>query len=68
MIFIELYQIIIMNDAKENLEEIQYYISYILREPNISRRLIRKIQREISDLNYMPKRYKVIIKSRDRRK
>lgn len=54
-----------MNEAREDIEGIQYYISYVLHEPNVSRRLIRKIQEEISDLDYMPRKYKRLKKSRD---
>ena len=47
-----------MDDAIEDIEGIQYYISYVLHEPNVSRRLICKIQDEISDLDYMPRKYR----------
>ena len=65
MIFIDnLYHINVTEDARRELEEIQYYISHILREPNIARKLIGKIQREIEDLEYMPKKYKIIFKTK----
>lgn len=55
-----------MDEAREDIEGIQYYISYVLHEPNVSRRLIRKIQEEISDLDYMPRKYKILKKTKHR--
>lgn len=55
-----------MDDAIEDIEGIQYYISYVLHEPNVSRRLICKIQDEIFDLDYMPRKYKILKKTKNK--
>lgn len=41
-----------MDEAREDIEGIQYYISDVLHEPNVSKRLIQKIKKGISDLDY----------------
>ena len=60
-----LYEVIAMNDAKKELKDIDNYISYILYEPIIAKKLIRKIQDGFLDLSYMPMKYKLLIKKRN---
>ncbi|MCI8412140.1 MAG: type II toxin-antitoxin system RelE/ParE family toxin [Clostridia bacterium] len=66
MIFIgRLYKITIMKSAKEEIEEIKKYISDRLQEPAIARKTIQKITKEISDLRYMPRKYKLLKKNKN---
>lgn len=64
MVNIELYKTIITVDAEEELKEIYYYIKVHLKEEVIARKLIYRIQKEIFDLEYMPKKYKVLKKNK----
>lgn len=61
----KLYKIIIMKTAKEEMEEIKIYISDRLQEPAIARKTIQRITKEISDLRYMPRKYKLLRKNKN---
>ena len=54
------YQILLTTTFKEELEEIIYYIKYNLKEPLIAKNLYKKIINEISSLQFMPERHKLI--------
>ena len=54
------YKILPTTTFKEELEEIIYYIKYNLKEPLIAKNLYKKIINEISSLQFMPERHKLI--------
>lgn len=64
MVDIELYKTVITDDANKELKEIYYYIKVHLQEEVIARKLVNKIQKEIFDLEYMPRKYKILINSK----
>ena len=55
-----LYKVIATNDAKKEMKDIGNYISYILYEPIIAKKLIKKIQDGFLDLTYMPRKYRLL--------
>ncbi len=42
---------------EEELENIFYYIAFVLNEPNIAKKLYKKIKMKILSLEYLPQRY-----------
>ena len=54
------YTIFLTTTFKEELNEIIYYIKYNLKEPSIAKNLYKKIINEISSLQFMPFRHKLI--------
>lgn len=51
---IKKYNIIFTDIAKENLDEIYYYINENLKEPSTAEKLITLIENEINRLSYYP--------------
>ena len=54
------YQIQITQKAKEDLMDIGDYISFILLEPETSKKLIRGLRRSISQLHYFPRKFPIV--------
>lgn len=55
-----IYEIIYSTEYRQELKEIYYYIAIHLQEGMIAKKLVNKIQKEILDLEYMPRKYKIL--------
>lgn len=51
------YKIVMSENFDKELENIYYYIKYILLEPNIAKKLYNKILNKIFSLEYFPEGY-----------
>ncbi len=60
-----IYEIIYSTEYRQELKEIYYYIAIHLQEEVIAKKLVHKIQEEILDLSYMPRKYKRLKKTRN---
>ena len=56
----EQYVIRVTAQARQHLRLIRYYIAIDLRQPEIAKKLLELLQKEISTLSYMPYRVKLI--------
>ena len=54
------YSIIITPDAEKDLNELDDYITFVLLAPETAVSYIGFIKKELSSLNYMPTRYKLL--------
>lgn len=54
------YQLMITPKAKEDLIDIGDYISFILLEPETSRKLMKGLRSSISQLQYFPRKFPII--------
>ena len=54
------YQIKLSNKFKDELDQIYFYLSKILKEPSIANDFHKKVYKTISTLSYFPKRYQKI--------
>ena len=59
-----LYKIIVLDDAIKEIEQIGNYISYMLQEPMIAKKLVKNIRYSILDLSYMPRKY-ILLKEKN---
>lgn len=58
------YKIIWSPKAKQDLQNIHFYIKYYLKEENTANNIIKKILNLISDLCYLPEKYMKIQSSK----
>lgn len=56
----DLYEIVMTYDAKNDLLEVRDYISDVLSVPDIAKKYISVVKNEISKLSVMPKRNRLI--------
>lgn len=54
------YQIKLRNKFKDELDQIYFYLSKILKEPSIANNFHKKVYKTISTLSYFPERYQKI--------
>ncbi len=54
------YKVELSKESREDLIDIAKYIKYKLKEPNISKKLINKLQKNINNLEYNPEIYPII--------
>lgn len=54
------YQIALTQTAKNDIIDIGDYISYILLEPDISKKFIKGLRNSISQLQYFPSKFPII--------
>lgn len=59
------YEIIYTKDYLNELTNIYYYISIVLREQNIAEELLTKIRKQVLSLSYFPKANKVVYSKRN---
>ena len=62
-----IYEIIYSAEYKQELKEIYDYIALHLKENNIAKKLMIRIQEEILRLQYFPRANKVIFQEKDRK-
>ena len=53
----EKYKVIIEEPAMQDFRDILKYITEVLIEPQIAKRLIKRIRKEVAELNRMPERH-----------
>jgi len=56
----EKYRIIWSPEAKEELDNIHFYIEHYIKEKNLADNIIRKLLTTISNLNYLPEKFEKI--------
>ena len=59
------YEIIYTKDYLNELTNIYYYISIVLREQNIAEELLTKIRKQVLSLSYFPEANKVVYSKRN---
>lgn len=55
-----IYEISYSKEYKQELKNIYYYIAFHLQEENIAKKMIVRIKNKISDLEYMPRKFKLL--------
>ena len=54
------YNVIITKQARVHLQVIRKYVTFVFKEPESARNLIKLLKQEISSLSYMPERIRLV--------